>query len=42
MAEQSKPIFRRLFELVFPQMPDLLKTGTIDGAVAVEPIRSQQ
>lgn len=28
-------------ETPFPQMPDLLKTGTIDGAVAVEPIRSR-
>jgi NitT/TauT family transport system substrate-binding protein len=28
-------------ETPFPQMPDLLKGGTIDGAVAVEPIRSR-
>lgn len=28
-------------ETPFPQMPDLLKSGTIDGAVAVEPIRSR-
>jgi NitT/TauT family transport system substrate-binding protein len=28
-------------ETPFPQMPDLLKGGTIDGAAAVEPIRSR-
>lgn len=28
-------------ETPFPQMPDLLKGGTIDGVVAVEPIRSR-
>lgn len=28
-------------ETPFPQMPDLLKSGTIDGVVAVEPIRSR-
>lgn len=28
-------------ETPFPQMPDMLKGGTIDGAVAVEPIRSR-
>ncbi len=28
-------------ETPFPQMPDLLKGGTVDGVVAVEPIRSR-
>jgi NitT/TauT family transport system substrate-binding protein len=28
-------------ETPFPQMPDLMKGGTIDGVVAVEPIRSR-
>jgi NitT/TauT family transport system substrate-binding protein len=28
-------------EATFPQMPDLLKGGTLDGVVAVEPIRSR-
>ena len=28
-------------EMPFPQMPDLLKSGTVDAVVAVEPIRSR-
>jgi NitT/TauT family transport system substrate-binding protein len=30
----------RIVETPFPQMKDLIKAGTIDGAIAVEPIRS--
>jgi NitT/TauT family transport system substrate-binding protein len=30
----------KIVETPFPQMKDLIKAGTIDGAIAVEPIRS--
>lgn len=36
-----KPEEVTFVETPFPQMPDMLKGGTIDGVVAVEPIRSR-
>ncbi len=36
-----KPEEVTFIEATFPQMPDLLKGGTLDGVVAVEPIRSR-
>lgn len=38
--EGIEPSKVRIVETPFPQMKDLIKAGTIDGAIAVEPIRS--
>jgi NitT/TauT family transport system substrate-binding protein len=38
--EGIDPAKVKIVETPFPQMKDLIKAGTIDGAIAVEPIRS--